>query len=141
MAAIHFTPSGKSPESNCEEFAPLVAEASRQRADLVVLGETIPYVRVSKKPHELAEGDPGSDNRIFRPPGEDISDLHIVLSLYERDDDVVYNTAVLLGPDGDLMGRYRKVCLPHSEIDMKLLLAMTILFFRRDSEDQDDGLL
>src|SRR5262249_16425265 len=43
--------------------------------------------------------------------------LHIVLSLYEREDDAVYNTAVLLGPEGDLIGKYRKVCLPHLEIE------------------------
>jgi predicted amidohydrolase len=29
----------------------------------------------------------------------------------------VYNACVLLGPDGKLIGKYRKVCLPHSEIE------------------------
>ncbi len=43
--------------------------------------------------------------------------LHIVLSLYERDEHLVYNTAVLLGPDGKLIGKYRKVCLPHGEVE------------------------
>src|SRR5207302_6418672 len=43
--------------------------------------------------------------------------LHVVVSLYERDGPVVYNACVLLGPDGKLIGKYRKVCLPHSEIE------------------------
>ena len=40
-----------------------------------------------------------------------------MLSLYERDGHLVYNTAVLLGPDGKLIGKYRKVCLPHGEVE------------------------
>jgi predicted amidohydrolase len=39
------------------------------------------------------------------------------VSLYERDKDVVYNAAVLIDPDGTILGKYRKVCLPHSEIE------------------------
>jgi len=29
----------------------------------------------------------------------------------------VYNTAVLIGPNGQLIGKYRKVCLPHGEVE------------------------
>ncbi|MGH7137515.1 MAG: hypothetical protein ACREHD_17355, partial [Pirellulales bacterium] len=43
LAAAHFRPSGKSVASNREEAAPLVAEAARQKADLIVLGETLTY--------------------------------------------------------------------------------------------------
>lgn len=116
LASIHYTPSGKSPAANCEEYAPLVAQAARQQADLVVLGETVPYVRVSKRPHEVAEAIPGPTTNYFSGLARQ-HQLHIVLSLYELDDQIVYNTAVLLGPEGNLIGRYRKVCLPHSEID------------------------
>ena len=35
LATIHYKPMGKSPRSNCEEFAPLIAEAAQQKADLV----------------------------------------------------------------------------------------------------------
>jgi len=35
----------------------------------------------------------------------------------ERDRHLVYNVAVLLGPDGRVAGKYRKVCLPRGEID------------------------
>jgi predicted amidohydrolase len=116
LATVHYRPTGKSPHSNCEEYAPLIAEAARQRADLVVLGETVPYVGVGKKPHEVAEPIPGPSTEYFgglaRKHG-----LHIVVSLYERDGRVVYNTAVLIGPDGQLLGKYRKVCLPHAEIE------------------------
>ena len=49
LAAVHYRPRGKSPEANREEFVPLIAEAARQRADLVVLGETLTYFGTGKK--------------------------------------------------------------------------------------------
>jgi predicted amidohydrolase len=116
LAAIHYRPTGRSPRKNCEEFAPLVAKAAAQRADLVVLGETVPFVNVNKKPHETAETVPGPTTDYFGQLAA-THQLHLVLSLYERDQHLVYNTAVLLGPDGDLIGKYRKVCLPHGEVE------------------------
>jgi predicted amidohydrolase len=116
LATVHYRPSGKSPRENCEEFAPLIAAAARQEADLVVLGETVPYVGVNKKPHETAEAVPGPTTEYFGGLAK-TQGLHIVLSLYEREKHLVYNTAVLLGPDGTLMGKYRKVCLPHGEVE------------------------
>jgi predicted amidohydrolase len=116
LATIHYRPKGKSPRQNCEEFAPLVAEAARQRADLVVMGETLPYVNVAMKAHETAEAIPGPTTDYFGGLARNHK-MHLVLSLYERDGHLVYNTAVLLGPDGTLIGKYRKVCLPHGEVD------------------------
>ena len=116
LATIHYLPGGKSPRQNCEEFAPLVARAASQKADLVVLGETVPYVGVKLKPHETAEPIPGPLSNYFGSLAKE-NRLHLVVSLYEREGDAVYNTAILMGPDGHLIGKYRKVCLPHSEIE------------------------
>lgn len=116
LAAVHYRPSGKSPQQNCEEYAPLIRKAAEQRADLVVLGETIPYVGVRKKPHEVAEPVPGPTTKYFGELAKR-HNLHIVTCLYEADGDTVYNTAALLDPDGKLIGKYRKVCLPHSEVE------------------------
>ncbi|MBC7852417.1 MAG: carbon-nitrogen hydrolase family protein [Pirellulaceae bacterium] len=116
LATVHYTPSGKSPRANCEEYAPFIADAAKQKADLVVLGETVPYVRVGKKPHETAEAVPGPSTDYFGELAK-AHKLHIVVSLYERDGKAVYNTAVLLDPAGKLIGKYRKICLPHSEVE------------------------
>ena len=114
LAAVHYKPQGKSPRQNCEEFAPLIADAARQHADLVVLGETIPTVSQAKDSVGTAEKIPGPTTDYFSSLAREHR-LHIVLSLYERDGHLVYNTAVLLGPDGTLIGKYRKVSLPPSE--------------------------
>ena len=114
LATIHHRPSGKSPRENCAEFAPLIAEAAQKHADLVVLGETVPSANVKAKPEDLAEPIPGSSTTYFADLARQ-HHLHLVLSLYEREAHLIYNTAVLLGPDGSLIGKYRKVSLPPGE--------------------------
>lgn len=114
LATVHYRPSGKSTQQNCEEYAPLIAEAAKQHADLVVLGETVPTANVKAKPEETAEPIPGPSTKYFAHLAEQ-HHLHIVLSLYEREAHLIYNTAVLLGPDGKLIGKYRKVSLPPGE--------------------------
>lgn len=116
LATIHYKPSGRSPLKNCEEYGPLVAEASKQKADLVVLGETVPSVGVKLKLEETAESIPGPTTNYFGTLAKSHR-THLVLSLYERDRHLIYNTAVLLSPEGKLIGKYRKVCLPHGEVE------------------------
>ena len=116
LATIHHRPAGKSSRGNCEEYAPLIAEAAQKGANLVVLGETVTYVGVKKKPHEVAEPVPGPSTDYFCELARKHS-VYIVVSLYEREGRVVYNVAVLIGPDGRVIGKYRKVCLPHAEVE------------------------
>jgi predicted amidohydrolase len=115
LATIHYRPTGKSPRQNCEEFVPLLAEAAQQKADLVVLGETITAVGVKLKMHEVAEVIPGPTTDYFGELARKYQ-LHIVLSMHERAGHLIYNAAVLIGPDGALLGKYRKVCLPPGEV-------------------------
>ena len=115
LAAVHFRPSGKSPQANCNEFAPLIAEAARQNSDLVVLGETLTYFGTGKSFAECAESIPGTSTDYFGELAKK-HNLYIVAGLLERDRHLIYNVAVLLGPEGALVGKYRKVCLPRGEI-------------------------
>ena len=116
LATVHFRPrSGDSPEGNCRLYAPLVARAAEKKADLVVLGETITYYGLGKTAAEVAEPVPGPSTEYFGELAKK-HDLYLVAGLYERCEPLVYNVAVLLGPDGRLVGKYRKVALPRSEI-------------------------
>ncbi|MGA2867143.1 MAG: carbon-nitrogen hydrolase family protein [Verrucomicrobiota bacterium] len=116
LAAVHFRPSGgKTPLDNCRQFQPFIAEAARQKADLVVLGETLTSVSLGRQASEVAEPVPGPSTEYFGALAQEHL-LYIVAGLLERDRHLVYNTAVLLGPQGRLVGKYRKVCLPRSEI-------------------------
>ena len=117
LAAVHFRPAGgKSAADNCRQYEPLIAEAAKQRADLIVLGETLTYVAAGKAMHEVAEPVPGPSTEYFGALAKQ-HNAYIVAGLVERDRHLVYNVAALLGPDGALVGKYRKVCLPRGEIE------------------------
>jgi predicted amidohydrolase len=117
LATVHFRPSGgQTPEDNRRMYEPFIAEAARQDADLVVLGETLTYPGLGKKYDEVAEPIPGPSTAYFGRLAKQ-HDLYIVAGLLERDGNLVYNVAVLIGPDGEIVGKYRKVCLPRGEVD------------------------
>jgi predicted amidohydrolase len=117
LAAVNHWPRGtRAPQDNLEQFARLIAEAARQKADIVCLPEGITAVGTGKKYADVAEAIPGPSTAFL---GEHARKhrLYVVAGLYERAGRVVYNTSVLLGRDGRLVGKYRKVCLPREEID------------------------
>ena len=117
LASVHFRPvNGGSPEGNCRLFAPLIEEAASQHADLVVLPETLTYFGLGKKFEECAEPIPGPSTEYFGGLAREHG-MYIVAGLVERDHHLIYNTAALLGPDGALVGKYRKVALPRGEIE------------------------
>jgi len=116
LAAVHFRPrGGKTPADNCRQFAPLIEDAARQQADLVVLGECLTIVGNGVPLTEGAEPIPGPSTEYFGRLAKQ-HDLYIVAGLYERAGHLIYNTAVLIGPAGDVVGAYRKVTLPRDEI-------------------------
>ncbi|MCA9129491.1 MAG: carbon-nitrogen hydrolase family protein [Planctomycetales bacterium] len=115
LAAAHLKPlSGNSPQEKCEQFAPLIAAAAAQDADLIVLGETLTNVSTTLPLVTVAEPIPGPSTEYFGELARK-HNLHIVAGLLERDADLVYNVAVLISPTGDVIGKYRKVTLPRSE--------------------------
>lgn len=117
LATVHFRPQGgKTMDDNRRMFEPLIAEAAKQKADLVVLGETLTFPGIGKKYHECAEPVPGPSTEYFGELAKK-HNLYIVPGLLERDGHLVYNVAVLIGPDGKMIGKYRKVCLPRGEVE------------------------
>lgn len=117
LATIHFKPrGGRTPDDNRRMYEPLIAEAARRKADLVVLGETLTYVDLGKSFPEVAEPIPGPSTEYFGRLARR-HDLYIVAGLVERDGHLIYNVAVLIGPDGKVVGKYRKVSLPRGEIE------------------------
>ncbi|MHC1764370.1 MAG: carbon-nitrogen hydrolase family protein [Verrucomicrobiia bacterium] len=116
LAAVHFRPrEGKTPADKCRLFAPLIAEAANKKADLVVLPETLTFYGTGLSMAECAEPIPGPSTEYFGGLAKQHG-LYLVVGLIERDQHLVYNVAVLIGPDGKVAGKYRKICLPRDEV-------------------------
>jgi predicted amidohydrolase len=117
LATVHFRPrGGKTPADNCRLFAPLIEQAARKKADLVLLPETLTFYGLGVKYADVAEPIPGPSTKYFGKLAKQ-HDLYIVAGLIERDGHLIYNVGVLIGPDGGIVGKYRKVCLPRGEIE------------------------
>jgi len=114
---VHFQPKqGKTPQEKRLQFAPFIEQAARQKADLVVLPETLTYYGTGRKMVECAETMPGPSTDCFGSLAKK-HNLYLVAGLIERDQHLIYNVAMLIGPDGRIQGKYRKICLPRSEIE------------------------
>ncbi len=117
LATIHHRPSaGKNPTDKPAQFAKLIEQAAEKKADLVVLPESITVYGTKLTYAECAEPIPGPSTNYFGELAKK-HNLYIVVGLYERAQHLVYNVAVLIGPDGKIVGKYRKVTLPRGEIE------------------------
>ncbi|MSU61531.1 MAG: carbon-nitrogen hydrolase family protein [Pedosphaera sp.] len=117
LATVHYIPKdGKSAMDSCRQFAPYLEEAAKKHADLVVLPETLTAAGNRLSYLEAAEPIPGPSTAYFGALSK-THGLHLVVGLVERERHLIYNTGVLIGPDGALVGKYRKVSLPRTEIE------------------------
>lgn len=117
IATIHHKPKQPSTtQENLTQFAEFINTAGEQKADIVCLPEGITVVSTGKKYLEVSETIPGPTTRFLGQLAKKHK-MYIVAGIYEKEGPVVYNTAVLLGRDGELHGKYRKVTLPREEID------------------------
>lgn len=94
-----------------------IGAAAAAGCAVVVLPECLDLGWTHESARTLAEPIPGpASDRLARAAGE--GGVLVAAGLVERDGDRRYNAAVLLGPDGALLARHRKV----SELDIALHL-------------------
>lgn len=112
---------GKFIEGNLDRMLRFMEEAGRQGVDLVCThedfkggGHYLTYLDDPQIFKSTAEEIPGPTSRkmgeIARKYG-----MYVVPNYYEKDGDKIYNTSVLIGRDGEIVGKYRKVHLPGME--------------------------
>ena len=107
-------------ETNLHRLEPMVREAVKGGARIVVTTECFldGYAIQDKSiPLEAyrALGEPIPDGKYFQRLAALARELsiHLVAGLTEADGERRYNSAVLIGPDGSLIGKYRKHALEH----------------------------
>src|SRR3989442_5916251 len=105
-------------ERNLEVCLARLEEAFASGAELLVLPEcALPGYMFDSAEEALpfAEEIPGPSTQALADACRRLG-VHVVCGLLERDGDQLYNSAVLVGPDG-LVGTYRKTHLPFLGVD------------------------
>ncbi|NPV69312.1 MAG: hypothetical protein HPY55_01545 [Firmicutes bacterium] len=120
-AVVQFEPTLFEKEENIRRLGRLVEEAGEKGARLVVTPEMGTTGYCFKSREEIApyvEPVPGPATAVFGEIARRYS-MYVVISLPEVDPatGVYYNAAALIGPDGEVAGKFRKV---HSFVDETL---------------------
>jgi len=104
------------PEKNLKNALDRIAVAARQGAKLVCLQELFRSLYFCQKEDyecfDLAETIPGPTTRLLSQAAKK-HEITLVSSLFEkRTGGLYHNTAVVFGPDGKILGTYRKMHIP-----------------------------
>ena len=117
LAAIHYRPrNSNTAMENLEKFSPFLHEAGKKKADIVCLPEGTTVAGTGKSYVEVSEPVPGPSTEYLGKIAKQ-HQMYIVAGIYEREGPIVYNTSVLIGRNGEFVGKYRKVSLPREEIE------------------------
>ena len=113
----------RDPARNLARAAELVSEARRQGADIVCLPElfTSPYFAQYANPHQVEKAEiplesiPGDTMRHLSECAARNGVILIAGSVYERAENGLFNTCMTFDREGKLLGKYRKIHIPHDE--------------------------
>ena len=112
----HFRPSGKSaPEQSRGSRSP-GRRGCQQKADLIVLGETLPYYGLGKTSGRYFRAGARPVDRVLRRSRQAIQSLHRAGRLRTRPATWFTTRPSCSARTGQLVGKYRKVCLPRGEV-------------------------
>ena len=115
VAAVSMNGRLGEPERILDEIATWCDRAVSERADLVLFPELVVHGHCTPDTWTLAEPVPGgrSVQRLVQLARQ--HDLVLCVGLSEKERDIVYNTQVLVGPDG-YIGKQRKLHLSRDEV-------------------------
>jgi predicted amidohydrolase len=117
VASLNLRPQGtKTREESVRQFMAAVEQSVPGKVDVILLPEGITVVGTGKSYVDVSETIPGPTTATLSELAKRRSS-YVVAGIYEREGEIVYNTAVLMDRHGDLVGKYRKVYLPSAEIE------------------------
>ncbi len=118
IATVQFKPKMGEPEDNLVKMSDFVSKiASQQKVDLIIFPELATSGNeLGVRFTEVAQRIPGpSVNLMAQRAAEYGVYIAFGLCTKERVESVIFNSAVLVGPDGELLGNYNKVHLRGEE--------------------------
>lgn len=131
-ATIHHRPRDtRSSAESVAQFCCLAERAASHRPDILCLPEAITAVGTGRDLHEAGEPIPGPTTQTLGAAAKSLH-CYLVAGLLERVGQAVYNTAVLIGRDGAVVGTYRKTHLPREEVEAGLTPGDSYPVFQTD---------
>ncbi|KAB2904461.1 MAG: carbon-nitrogen hydrolase family protein [Anaerolineae bacterium] len=118
IAIVQFSPKLGEPEENLVKMSEFVSKiASQQKVDLIVFPElaTSGY-ELGVKSTEVAQRIPGPTVNLMSQRASEYG-VHIAFGMVSKEkvESIIFNSAVLIGPDGELVGSYDKMHLRGEE--------------------------
>lgn len=114
VGTVYLRPRNSTIEKNLKLWCEQIDAAGKLGLDIVCLGEAILSVGTQATLKDRAQPIPGPISEVLSEAAKR-NKTWVVAGLTELDGDIVYNTAVLLNRNGELVGKYRKVHLPREE--------------------------
>jgi predicted amidohydrolase len=118
LATVQFQPKLGEPEENLVKMSEFVSKiASQQKVDLIVFPELVTSgYELGVRFTEVAQRVPGPSINLMAQRAAEFG-VYIAFGLVtkEKVESVIFNSAVLVGPDGELVGTYNKVHLRGEE--------------------------
>ncbi|RLC67172.1 MAG: carbon-nitrogen hydrolase family protein [Chloroflexi bacterium] len=118
IATVQMEPQLGKMENNLIKMSEFIARvATEQPVDLIVFPELITTgYEVGPRFPQLAQQIPGPTVNLIGQRASEFG-VHVVFGMVSKKEveSIIYNTAVLVGPDGDLVGQYHKVHLRGEE--------------------------
>jgi len=115
VVTTHIKPSYPSTaEKNLELMSDILDRAGKENPDIVCLSENFVDRGVEQPVEKSAQPIPGPATEMLCQKAKTYQ-TYIVTTLHEREGDLIYNTAVLVSRNGEIVGKYRKVHLATAE--------------------------
>ncbi len=102
-------------KANMGRAVAMIERAGREGCDVVVLPECMDAGWAASEAEELARPVPGPISKALGAVARAVG-IYVVSGLTERAGDRIYNSAVLIGPDGEVLLKHRKI----NELDVGL---------------------
>lgn len=99
---------GGRPQENMARAVAMIEQASKQDCRVIVLPEALDLGWTHTSVFELAEPIPGPRSDQLAAAAKEFG-IYVVAGLTERDGDRIYNSAVLISPQSEMLLKYRKI--------------------------------
>jgi predicted amidohydrolase len=118
VATVQMEPELGQPEDNLIKMSDIIGRvATEQSVDLIVFPELITTgYEVGPRFTDLAQRIPGPTVNLIAQRASELG-VHVAFGMVtkEKVESIIYNTAILIGPEGDLIGQYNKIHLRGEE--------------------------